>query len=182
MASPKLVYCDTPIFISYLTGADADRLRVLDEVFDMQERGLLRIVISTLVIAEARRIRVPNSPGLVAGEGEHNLQCLPFDGQRVELIEQMFQSDLLEYMPLTTRIAQHAAHIGNEWPSLLPPDCIHVATAVEAGAEMLFTWDGSGAKRRRPGKMLRYDRKIGDPPLKIVEPYPPYDHPLFEKA
>lgn len=53
-----------------------------------------------------------------------------------------------------------------------------LATAIDAEADVLFTYDGAGL-RRRVADMLRYDGKIGDPPLRIKEPYIPTG-PLFE--
>ena len=48
---------------------------------------------------------------------------------------------------LTPRIAERAAEIGDTFPRLLPPDCVHIATAIEAEADVLFTYEGrvSGA-------------------------------------
>lgn len=77
------------------------------------------------------------------------------------------------YRALTDRVAQIAADIGNQFPSLLPGDCVHIATAIDARADVLFTYDGAG-QRRRPGAMLRYDARIGTPPLRIMVPFDPW--------
>jgi hypothetical protein len=80
---------------------------------------------------------------------------------------------VLVYRVLTDRTALSAADIGNTYPSLTPGDCVHIATAIEARADVLFTYDGAG-QRRRPNEMLRYDTLIGTPPLRIMEPFDPW--------
>ena len=87
----------------------------------------------------------------------------------------MFESDAFETYVLTPRIAERAADIGNAYPSLLPGDCVHIATAIESAADVLFTWDGG--QRRRPGTMLRYDGEIDG--LAIREPFVPMG-PMFD--
>ena len=94
-------------------------------------------------------------------------------------LEHLFNSLELEIRVLTPRIAERAAEIGDTFPRLLPADCVHIATAIEAGADVLFTYDGAG-QRRRPADMIRYDRRIGDG-LRIMQPFVPTG-PLFDPS
>lgn len=180
MPDQQLIYCDSPIFISYLTGAPLERVATIDDIFALQESKAIQIVISTFVIAEVRRLPVPGRPGPPPGD-ETNVETEPYDPRRLERVRQLFNSDLLEYQVLTPRIAQEAAGIGDRFPKLTPGDCVHIATAIAVKADYLFTWDGASPARRRPGAMLRYDGRIGIPPLTIREPFPPYG-PLLDPA
>ena len=96
-----------------------------------------------------------------------------FDDTERRRVADLFASDVLVYRVLTDRTALSAADIGNTYPSLTPGDCVHIATAIEARADVLFTYDGAG-QRRRPNEMLRYDTMIGTPPLRIMEPFDPW--------
>jgi len=149
------------MFISFLTGKDERRMDVIRALLQREQRGLIQIVISTFVTVEVR-----------PDEGN------PLDQGQLAMIAELFESDRLDYRPLTPHIAKIAQKIGMDFPTLTPPDCVHIATAIESGASVLFTFDGSGAKRRRPSEMIINSGKIGNPTLKICEPF--IDHgPLF---
>jgi PIN domain len=57
-------------------------------------------------------------------------------------------------------------------------DAVHVATAVIAKVPVLYTYDSAKGKRRG---LLRHDRKIGDPPLRIEVPPDPDAGTLYTK-
>lgn len=153
-------YWDTCLFINYLTNQEKDKADVVHDLLIQAEKGqpptAITIIISNLVIAEVR-------------EKAGNVK------ERQEKIDQLFQTDwpYLEPHALTGTIAQLAREIGNDHPSITVPDAVHVATALHAKAEVLFTYDGASDKRerRRSGSLLKYDGKIGDPPLKIQTPW-----------
>lgn len=50
------------MFISLLTGADAERVKIIKALLDLNKRGAIRIVTSTFTIAEVRPH--PNDPGV----------------------------------------------------------------------------------------------------------------------
>ena len=152
------------MFISLLTGKDAKRTDTIRTLLEQEKKGLIKIAISTFVIAEVR-----------PGESNPNLENKQFQ-MAVELLD----SDRLDVWVLTPQIAQEAQEIGRRFPRLLPGDCIHIATAIAAGTAALFTFDGVGPKRRRPSDMIAHSGKIGNPPLKICEPFLPVG-PLFTK-
>jgi predicted nucleic acid-binding protein len=159
----EVQYWDSAMFISLLTGSDPDRVQVIRELLDLNRRGAIRIVASTFTIAEVRPH--PNDRGL------------PLD--EFETAQQLFESDRLDLWVLTPRIAAAAARLGFENPSVTPTDCVHIATAIEAKAGVLFTFDGAGTKRRKPGAMIALSGLVGDPPLRIREPIVTHG-PLFD--
>ncbi len=163
---------DSTVFISLLTGQIPERAKVIRALLDHRQEGKFQIVLSTFAIAEVRKFRVLGAVGPVPGD-EGNEATIPVDEVEGRRITDLFASDVLVYRAVTDRTAQLAADIGNTYPSLLPGDCVHIATAIEVKADVLFTYDGAG-QRRRPGEMLRYDKMIGSPPLRIIEPFDPW--------
>lgn len=163
---------DSTVFISLLTAQVPERVKVIRALLDNHKEGKFQIVLSTFAIAEVRKFRVPGATGPVPGE-EGGEATAPVDEVEQRRIADLFASDVLVYRALTDRTALLAADIGNTYPSLLPGDCVHIATALDAKADVLFTYDGAG-QRRRPDEMLRYDKKIGSPPLRIMEPFDPW--------
>ncbi len=159
---PQIQYWDACLFISLLI-KEKDRATTIEKLLDRQERGHLVITISTLVIAEVRPDEL--NPDL--------------DPMQYKRIQELFNSDRLDYRAVTPAIAERAREIGVQHPKLLPPDCIHIATALAAKAAVLFTFDGVGPKRRRPGEMVRFNGLFGNPPLKICAPYVE-EGPLFD--
>jgi len=156
-------YWDACLFINYLTNLEPDKAEIMDQILIQAEapRSPFRIVISDLVVAEVR----PSE----AYEQTHR-----------DRIEQLFDSDLpyLEPYALTRTIAHMSRQIGADFPNLTVADSIHVATAIHARADVLFTYDGDRSTvRRRSGDLLRYNGQIGDPPLTIETPWV-YSGPL----
>jgi predicted nucleic acid-binding protein len=168
---------DSTVFISLLTGQDEERVKVIRGLLDHHAKRKFQIVLSTFAIAEVRDFRATGAQGPAPG-AEGSEATVQLDQAERERVATLFASDVLVYRALTDRTALLAAEIGNQYPSLLPGDCVHIATALEAKADVLFTYDGAG-QRRRPNEMLRYDRKIGSPPLRIMLPFDPWpEHQL----
>lgn len=150
-------YWDSCMFISLLTGTNPARIAIIDELSKLEDDGKIRIVTSTFTRAEVRPH--PRYAG--------------FDAAQVKKVEAILNSGRVDWRPVTPFIAEEAMRIGQAHPDLLPADCVHIATAIAAKARILFTFDGEGAQRRRPDKMLHWDDKIGSPPLRIHEPFVP---------
>ncbi|MDE2993040.1 MAG: type II toxin-antitoxin system VapC family toxin [Chloroflexota bacterium] len=170
-------YWDSSLFISYLAGTEAARVETIHRLLEQYERSGIEIIISSFAIAEVRRIPVEGATTPPDDEGA--VETVVYDPQHLRQVRDIFTSPQLEIRVLTPRIAERAAEIGDTFPRLLPPDCVHIATAIEAEADVLFTYDGAG-QRRRPGAMLRYDQRIGDG-LRIMEPFVPTG-PLFDPS
>jgi len=174
MSDWRAQYWDSTLFLSYLDPLQPERVRVMRELLRAREQGTIEIVISTLVIAEVRSLPTPGAPATLGAE--HEVETQPLDPVHEDTLKRFFSSDQLDYRPLTVRIARRAADIGDRFPRLLPADCVHIATALEAEVDVLFTYDGAG-RRRRPEDMIRYDGRIEG--LRIHEPFVPMG-PLWD--
>lgn len=170
-------YWDSSLFISYLAGTEAARVDTIHRLLEQHERNGTEIIISSFVIAEVRRIGVADATTPPDDEGA--VETVAYHPEHLRRVRSLFNSLELEIRVLTPRIAERAAEIGDTFPRLLPPDCVHIATAIEAEADVLFTYDGAG-QRRRTGAMLRYDRRVGDG-LRIMQPFVPTG-PLFDPS
>lgn len=179
MTDPRLQYWDSTVFVSFIRGEKEDphRVEAVRALLDIYDRGGIQIVTSSFALAEVRALPKNDAPGPPVGR-EEEVERERFDPTRWQRVQDALNSEQLIIRVLTPRIARLAADIGNKFPRLLPADCVHIATAIDAEADVLFTYDGVG-QRRRTADMLRYDGKIGDPPLRIREPYIPTG-PLFE--
>jgi predicted nucleic acid-binding protein len=153
-------YWDSNLFIDYLMDDDdppTSRSKVFDRLMQDAEAAFIKIALSYLVIAEVRPKRK--------------------SGVSVRKIEQMLEADrsYFEWFPVTRTIAARARRIGSAY-GIGVPDSIHVATAIEAQSEWLFTYDGKHENKNDDG-LLAMDGKINDPdivsgkPLRIVLPF-----------
>jgi predicted nucleic acid-binding protein len=158
-----LQYWDSCLFIAILSNHpnERDRIDIIRHLIEQEKRGNFGIVCSTIAIAEVRPDE--SNPGLNLDEFAAAIELM--------------QSDRIDWRPLTPPIAEVAQKMGKDFPSLAPMDCIHIATALSAKAEVLFTFDGGG-KRRKRDRMITHDGKIGNPPLKICVPRIDYG-PMF---
>ena len=170
-------YWDSTLFVSYLAGTEVDRVEIIQGLLEQYERGGIEIIISTFAIAEVRSIPVEGATTPPNDEGA--VETVEYHPEHLQRVRNLFKSLELEIRVLTPRIAERAAEIGDTFPRLLPADCVHIATAIEAEADVLFTYDGVG-QRRRPADMIRYDQRIGDG-LRIMQPFVPTG-PLFDPS
>jgi predicted nucleic acid-binding protein len=169
---PELQYWDSCMFISVLVGKDEKRMKIITTLLEQEGKGLIKIAVSTFLTAEVRPD--DNNTGL--------------DADQFQRIVELLESPRLDLWALTPKLGQWAQKIGKLFPRLTPGDCVHIATALEANAAVLFTFDGVGPSRRRQSEMVANSGKIGPqfgkPPLKICEPFLPVPHsddPLFTK-
>ena len=149
-------YWDTCLFIAFLQNR-ADERELVDIVaarLKKAEEGENLIVVSTLVLAEIR----PRSA---------------YDTERAEVIRDLFYTKrpFILMVALSPRIADVASLIGADHNALTAPDAVHVATAWSERVDVLLTNDGKADReRRRSGELLFYDRRIGNPSLRIERP------------
>lgn len=172
MANLKSQCWDSVVLLSFLTRKIAARRATVSELINMFEEKRIDVVISTALITELRTY-MDDDQGLTKKGTKAPAKPLAYNAADLAVIDALLANDLLDIRPLTPRLAETAAKIGNENPQLLPMDCIHIATAVEAKCDVLLTWDGAKDgvnKRRRPKHMLYHDGKFGNPALSILEP------------
>jgi len=146
------------MFISLATKQTTDerrkRVEKIKELLALHEQKKIEIAISTMAIVEFRPYQ----------------DAASHDPANVKRIEELFNSTDITLYDLTPGIAAMAREIGEKNHALTPTDSIHIATAIFAKADVLFTFDGVG-KRRRQKDMIANTEKFGNPPLKISEPY-----------
>ncbi len=144
------------MFISLATDIDEDRVKTIKELLALHEKGQIEIVASAMAIAEFRPYQ---------GQAAHT--------ETAKVVDDLFNSTDIFLYAVTPDIASLARDIGEKHPALTPTDAIHIATAITAKADVLFTFDGAGkiGKRRRQKEMIANTGRIGHPPLKISEPY-----------
>ena len=153
-------YWDTCLFLAYLQNKPEEQelVDIVSARLRSAESGDNLIVVSTLVLAEIRPLR-------------------PYEPSHSEVVWDLFHTNrpYLRIVGLSPRIAELAATIGSEH-RVTTPDAIHVATALSERVDVMYTQDGAADReRRRSGQLLFYDRKVGQPPLKIEMPTRPPD-------
>jgi predicted nucleic acid-binding protein len=141
-----IIQCwDSGLFIDYLMDVGdvpSSKSEVFDRLIQDAERGLIRIALSFVVLAEVRPKKRNNAS--------------------IKKIETMLESDraYFEWFPVTRAIGARAQRIGAAY-SIEVPDAIHLATAIEAKAEVFLTYDGSHADKKDDG-LLALNGKIKD--------------------
>jgi predicted nucleic acid-binding protein len=167
MPNIRAVYLDSCVFLSVISPV-YHRLPSLVPVLDLIDAGKLIAVTSAFTIVEVRKYK------------DEMLDLGYIDGAQAARVRQMFDSGKVIIRPITEFVAFRAAEIGNNYPDLLPADCLHVASAEFDKVDVLFTFDGEGKHRRNPQKMLHYDGLIGPSLLRIAEPFVPMGE-LFDR-
>jgi predicted nucleic acid-binding protein len=126
------------------------------------KNGNVIIVTSAITITEVNRI-----------EGS---TALPKDQSKAIL--DFFENSYIAIRTVDRQTAEVAHEYIREF-GLTNLDAIHVATATIAKVPVLYTYDGAGKKPKRRD-LLRYDGRIGTPPLRIERPPKP-GGPLFNQ-
>ena len=159
------VYWDSCVFIDRIQRTPG-RIALLQQITDLAANGEIEITTSTMAVAEVCKFNEKAAASVSVHE--QGAQILAF-----------FQNDYFIVYQVTLGIAESAAELVRNNAGLKPPDAIHIATALLSGAKELHTYDGTGGRDGRLGKLhLRF----GDPPLRIVEPSAPAVTPrLFDK-
>lgn len=150
MAERERIYWDSCVFIDCIQET-ADRIKILESIVEAAKSGEVRILTSTLAIAEVVRCE----PDRALSKDD------------ADKIKAFFENDFISVRQLDRETAELAADISRQY-GLKPPDAIHVATAIKHKCQVLNTYDGRNKKKK--GKLLKYDGQIGVPPLKIQEP------------
>jgi len=163
-----VVYWDTSLFISFLTGRDADK------------QAAVSLILNDLLTS--------NPPFIASLSHFTRAELRTYaadDAKQREVIDRLFLGLVpgpnIRYFPVDRRIGDLASQIGSEFQQITPPDAIHIATALAAGAKCLWTFDGIRRDgSRRSGHLASFDGKIHG--LEICAPDSWKLMPLFEET
>jgi predicted nucleic acid-binding protein len=148
MANPKRPYWDAVVFLdlggNYNPPEDADYIARLKAMWSESEKGLFQIVTSALTIAEVLWLRNQPRPSPAAEK----------------LIRSFFESPNVLLVDVTRVVAEAARDL--VWQGLRPKDAIHVASALDARCDVLYTRDGPMCGRN--------GQVGGSPALRIESP------------
>ena len=148
----ELVYWDSVCFLAYFQ-EEMDRVGLCQATLERAEAGDILIVTSTLTLAECLWLR--NTP--------------PIQKDRAEIVRKFFRRSIIRLRNVTRFISEEAQTL--VWDcGIKPKDAIHVATAIEAKAPTLETFDDG---------LISKSGKVGSPPLLIRKPLPPKQPSLF---
>jgi len=146
------IYWDSCVFISLLQQTK-DRYEALAHIEDEAKEGKYKIVTSMVTLAEVSRAH---------GEGV-------IDDVTSEKLLDYFENDYIVLRSVDRPTGREAHKLARQL-NIMPLDAIHLAAAVRAGVPMIHTYDSK--KHRRKG-LLKWNGKIGTPPISIVVPPDP---------
>ena len=136
-------YWDSACFLAWLRNEEG-RVDKCAAVLSLCERGKAQIVTSVFAITEV----------LMMGAE------VKLPSERREVVRALFARPYIETVMLDRRIAHAAQDV--VWDhGVHPKDAVHVATAIDAKAEVLNTFDDG---------LVKKSGKIGVPPLEISYP------------
>ncbi len=142
----ELIYWDSDAFLGWLQ-SEPGKAELCKGTIERAEGGEVAILYSALTIAEVLWLR--NAPRIPKN--------------KAEILRRFFRRSYFKNLNVTRAIAERAQDL--VWDhNIRPKDAIHVATALDAGAHYLETFDED---------LLALSGKIGDPPLTIRKPLPP---------
>lgn len=150
-------YWDSSVFLAWLL-PEPERADDCRSVIRAAQKGDIIIVTSAITLTEV--IRLKNRPSLK--EDQENK------------IRSFFRNQYISVRNLDRFVAEQARQL--IWRhGIKPKDATHLATALRWEVPVLDTYDGDD--------LIALDGKVGDPPLRICEPFVPHDLDLpFSKG
>lgn len=136
-------YWDSDCFLGWLR-AETDKESACREVLRAADDGKIMIVTSALTIAEVLNLR--GHPKLVAD-------------RRADVIN-FFRNPYIVVRNITRHISESAREYVWDY-NVAPKDALHVASAIDAGLNLLNTFDRD---------LIEFSGKLGNPPLTISQP------------
>lgn len=161
-SNPRKIYWDSCAIIDFLQHTPG-RYEDLKHFVEAAVKKECIIVTSTIAIAETQKCDKDGSPLRGKSQAEVNAAITEFFSYPFLSVRQVDRE--------TAALARDFS-IAHNVPF---PDSVHAATAVRTICDELHTFDGENPGKRR--KLLRYDGKLGTPPLKIVIPKKPVPPP-----
>lgn len=155
---PKHWYMASDTWISLISNLmteDAiDRRSNLEHFVQDAMDGKAKLFVSTVTIVEVVRTEsVKDAPVEVPA------------GVRQKIMD-LFEEPYITPVPLDPARASEARDLRWKHPWLRTMDAIELASALYAKVEVMYTYDGSGAKRG----LISLDVLVGNPPLRIQVP------------
>lgn len=155
---PKRWYMGSDTWISLisnLTSPEAtERRSNLEHLLQEAMDGNAQLFVSTVTIVEVVRTE---SVGILPAQ-------VPADVR--QKITDLFEEPYITPVPLDPARASEARDLRWKHPWLRTMDAIELASAVYAKVDVMYTYDGSGAKRG----LMSLDGSVGNPPLRIQVP------------
>lgn len=149
MSNPPLSYLDACAILAYLND-EPGRADNLAALFEEAERGDIRLVTSTITLAEVAYVKETDiAPEVDADTRIDNL---------------LLDRRIITFVECTEDIArgarQYVRPAGDQAQRLKPADAIHLSSAVAAGVDYFLTYDSD------------FDPAVLDVDFEIIEPGP----------
>lgn len=144
MATPRQVYIDSCVFISYLKNEPT--AQQCEGLFDNAEKGNIELVTSSLTLTEVIKVQ--------------NNIVIPQNDQ--EKLKKFFLNKYISIANFERRIAENARELIWQYPHLKPKDAGHLATAIYLNISTLFSFDEHFLKLN--GKIPNIEIKTPDIP------------------
>ncbi len=149
MSDPPLSYLEASAVLAYLNN-EPGRAEHLEGLFEEAERGNVRLVTSTITLAEVAYVKEANAASGV--DADTRIDDLLFDRRIITFVE------------CTEDIARGARRYvrpaAGQTQRLKPADAIHLSSAIAAGVDYFLTYDSD------------FDPAVLDVDFEITEPMP----------
>lgn len=151
----ELVVWDSCVIIDALQKTEG-RWDLIEPFLSEAEQGRLTIVVSEISVAEVSKLKA--------------LKDTHSNEQIIQMIKDWFDHEYVARRPVHAGISEIAAQIARLHNIRRAADATVIATAVYENIGTVHTFDGYTNKG--PAGLLRFDGKIGDPPVTIAAPDP----------
>lgn len=149
MANPPISYLDACAVLAYLND-EPGRADNLAALFEEAERGDIRLVTSTITLAEVAHF-----------EGSDDMSDSDVDA-RIDAL--LADRRIITFVECTEDVArgarQYVRPAGDQAQRLKPADAIHLSSAIAAGVDYFLTYDSD------------FDPAVLDVDFEIIEPRP----------
>lgn len=148
-------YLDSSVFIAWLKGEivdGIDRKRIAEHILRAAERGVYRLCISALTIAEVHKKR-----------GSKRLT----EHEQIEILR-FFEHDYLDVVSVDRLIGEQAHLFCREY-ALSPADAIHLACALRAQCDVLLSWDDGLNAVRHPAIRCEKPKTMGQIEMEFID-------------